>query len=847
MCFFVPWKLHANQEIVGSLRDHSHSVHTKTMADNQGDAGAAVDELKLKRGEKSFHPFSLLSHKLQAEEWLQLTMEWLIDEANNSFQRCVNKDGKALTCQCFSIFNNDPVATKGVAEYLQYFGSCKPLERDRIVMDMVRYQDNVEPPAHLEMESHRYYRLPHIILSSDKESIQTRLRLAEEYFVCISAIQHLIGYGRIRLKRIWKDLGAGYILPRQVKVGLPSNRRLALEKDGVMDDLRNYFEGLCELEEPRATRIVRETAGISLREAGDSVDLPSYMTKRGLYKQFCWYRGIKVSTTARGATIYDKRDDEEWVNRNEEPLTICSWSTFIRFWKEEYGHLTIQRPIKDICNECYRYAMASKRLCASQTSKKKKQAADCDVFGSLDDSSDEEDSVDEILHTSLRSDQIQYDDDKDDGEDDNDEEKNDGENNNNQTDVNIEMSEMEAALMEVSTHIEDALAQRKLAARLREKALLDTKNNVPFQERTLLFYFDFAQTVQCPFFGFEQPGETYYFSPLSINVFGITDSCNEEETMHAYCYHEGEGRKGGNNVASMLDWYLRKKLKMPVFVDMNMEETWGGHLQLVADNCGGQNKNRMVLRYCCYLVETKKFKSVRLMFLIAGHTKNPCDRLFNLLKKDYRQKNIFCVEDLITVLNANSFTTAESGVIFRDWDTYLDKYYKPSDSIQKWHIFEINSTTPSTVHFRRSDAVREPEYIQDLLIPGVKDRKLQLRQAWDFPVRLTPPGIRVIKRNELAEKFLKFVPQQYHHLDIYQKPTKEELAPMKEKQSVTRKKYYDRKKEEKEKNAQGRPKGAAEESKLASKPKAGKEASKKRASGKESQKKPPPKAQKTSS
>ena len=46
--------------------------------------------------------------------------------------------------------------------------------------------------------------------------------------------------------------------------------------------------------------------------------------------------------------------------------------------------------------------------------------------------------------------------------------------------------------------------------------------------------------------GAEQVGETYYYCPLNINIFGICD-CSTDH-LHAYVYHEGAGKKGGDNV-----------------------------------------------------------------------------------------------------------------------------------------------------------------------------------------------------------------------------------------------------------------------------------------------------------
>ena len=77
-----------------------------------------------------------------------------------------------------------------------------------------------------------------------------------------------------------------------------------------------------------------------------------------------------------------------------------------------------------------------------------------------------------------------------------------------------------------------------------------------------MFVCDYAQNLDMPHFGGEQPGNTYYYSPLTINVFGIVDYSVEE--LDAYVYTEGEGKKGGNNVVSLIQKSLEKKGKFVI-------------------------------------------------------------------------------------------------------------------------------------------------------------------------------------------------------------------------------------------------------------------------------------------
>ena len=132
-----------------------------------------------------------------------------------------------------------------------------------------------------------------------------------------------------------------------------------------------------------------------------------------------------------------------------------------------------------------------------------------------------------------------------------------------------------------------------------------------------------------------------------------------------------------------------------------MEDRVGGRLTIVMDNCGGQNKNRMVLQLALYLVEQKYFSTVEFIFYIRGHTKNVCDRLFNLLKIRYHKSNIYTMDMLVDVLNSTDDVTFihASDSFFYDYDSMLNEFYKnfPSGTIQKNHYFSVHCDAPTTM------------------------------------------------------------------------------------------------------------------------------------------------------
>jgi hypothetical protein len=178
--------------------------------------------------------------------------------------------------------------------------------------------------------------------------------------------------------------------------------------------------------------------------------------------------------------------------------------------------------------------------------------------------------------------------------------------------------------------IEMAQQQQELY-RKKKKEPINTVGNPP-RDRVVCFVADYAQNLPIPNFASEQPGATYYYSPLSCYCFGVVDTA--VDMLTAWLYSEAQAKKGGNNVASLLWAHLEHK----GIIEQAKEEPFK-EINLVMDNCGGQNKNRHVLRLLFFIVKRKIAKVARAIFLVRGHTKNDCDRLFNTMKKDYRKTN----------------------------------------------------------------------------------------------------------------------------------------------------------------------------------------------------------------
>ena len=57
-----------------------------------------------------------------------------------------------------------------------------------------------------------------------------------------------------------------------------------------------------------------------------------------------------------------------------------------------------------------------------------------------------------------------------------------------------------------------------------------------------------------------------------------------------------------------------------------------GDISICAENCGGQNKNCIVVWFIIWIIETGFFPKVTLIFYVLVYAKNVSDRLFNILK-----------------------------------------------------------------------------------------------------------------------------------------------------------------------------------------------------------------------
>jgi hypothetical protein len=491
----------------------------------------------------------------------------------------------------------------------------------------------------------------------------------------------------------------------------------------------------------------------------DNIDvtyLPISMGYRSCYKRYMKALGYNVRTTAMGGFVVTAEDEGKEV----DPGAYVTFPTYLNLWKRDFKNLKVSRPAEDICKDCYVFANRHRHL-AHHTTTSRRHEGD-DVLRSDSDSDSAGRSND--------------DDDADVGRT-----------------INVDLNLAEAAsngadeerelmLLQAAEHVKMARAQRALYQAKVADAVADATEGKDHAERRYTFVVDYGQNMELPVYNKEQPGITYYYSPLSIYNLGMVDHAHVyvdgrvTEHMHCHVYHEGVGKKGANNVASLIVKTLRG-------LNLLREDSVGGELNIVFDNCSGQNKNNTVLKLAAWLMAMGYFKSVQFIFLVVGHTKNAADRLFNSLKHEYRKQNLFTFDELARALDQSANVTVHRTVAndFFDYDKLLDGMYrKLTGQIKQNHIFSCEDDG-SEMMIRKSNMPEHQEYI--LRLRKKNWETVGRTEMIEYAEKVLKPikcvGLNPYKMVEMFKNYRPVVPLEFHSDELYAEPSPEVWSKVK--------------------------------------------------------------------
>jgi hypothetical protein len=653
--------------------------------------------------------------KLEDDDRVDTIMEYLQEKAPKSCYDANRR--KEIQCSCLSLLD-DHSLRNSVALWTLWFARLSKETQQLLLMEKIRATRLVL--GENNRQKNRFLPLFFIPFTTELPEVAEVLG---DVKICKCAMMTVLRMGRTAWSTCKQAVDSGSN-PQHGLKGQECARSKKF-KNEVEPGLKEFYTNVVfPLSGPRPTRSTRQQSGAAYTEAqdldeeDDFTELDPEWTKRRLFGRYCFDLGYSVT---KGSIVEVKRRvDADWTASGAEYGSVCSWAFFWGYWRRNHSKIIVRKPSKDICGLCYQFHLGARSTALSPGTPRTPN----------DDSS---------IHSDNDNDEADEDDDED------------------GTLMEERERETERIANAIKQHIEDATSMRALCRTAIEEAKTATKNNVADEDMVITLVADYCQNMEMPYFGKDQPGETYYYTPKTINVFGIVDCNQEKEVLHSYSYGEEHGGKGGNNVASL----LMKHLDDRGFLDGTKRKC----LNVVMDNCPGQNKNNYVLRLAPYLVEKGFFQEVRFIFLVVGHTKNVADRLFNILKKLYRTQNIFTMGMMLKAMSHELTIPYEvDWRVFLNWDKFLNRLYKAKmASVKKWQMFcsstDIGLTKMCYKTSNLLGAEMEEEGLRKRGVPDAERNSILTQQP--TPLYPTKPGLREIKQVELWSKYRPLVPAEF--------------------------------------------------------------------------------------
>lgn len=189
--------------------------------------------------------------------------------------------------------------------------------------------------------------------------------------------------------------------------------------------------------------------------------------------------------------------------------------------------------------------------------------------------------------------------------------------------------------------------------------------------------------------------DVYYSRQLSLYLFNLHVLSNQQSVF--YVYSEIIGKKGSDNVCSLLHHYMYN------YLPANIKR-----LQIFCDSCGGQNKNYTVFRFLHHVIHyERRLDEIQITFPIRGHSYMECDKDFGLVNQKSKTE---IPSDWIDVLRSSRVKPAPFDVedtnqdYFRSWGTHLGPLYKKKCPFRSRPIREIKLSVdhPRLVYYRVS-------------------------------------------------------------------------------------------------------------------------------------------------
>ena len=173
-----------------------------------------------------------------------------------------------------------------------------------------------------------------------------------------------------------------------------------------------------------------------------------------------------------------------------------------------------------------------------------------------------------------------------------------------------------------------------------------------------------------PHFGYRRPSLDYYASNLIVHSFVVSDVVRGVHKIY-YFDERGQG-KGADALCTLRMKYHLEKLDVETPAQFSVS---------ILDNCVGQNKSQVMMKFYCML-GLCFYETVGCVFLISGHSHMLPDRATSHAKRALKLKNVWHPNQLINLVQGVKNLEPEflnhnlpKPLFFIGWDHLLDKYF----------------------------------------------------------------------------------------------------------------------------------------------------------------------------
>lgn len=171
----------------------------------------------------------------------------------------------------------------------------------------------------------------------------------------------------------------------------------------------------------------------------------------------------------------------------------------------------------------------------------------------------------------------------------------------------------------------------------------------------------------------------YYSRQLHFYNYTIVEGDSQaninKNNVFSYVWTEDIHTKGPNELASALYHCLQNRVNLD-----NVKI-----LRLMADGCSGQNKNSILIGMLSKWLASDApafLKRIELVFPVTGHSFIPPDRVFGLIEKEIKRRNIIVKpEEYINFVKNHATVTELNDIQVLNWKSAIQEIQKGTNSL----------------------------------------------------------------------------------------------------------------------------------------------------------------------